>query len=105
MLPNNSPHSTAQKQVKENISKNIRGISTEEKKTRQYNTNQNTHTLHFTGHCERFIQRIKVCKSKQGLGMNKETISIMNRVSLNIFIELKNNVAAFFLSLDEPLLP
>lgn len=37
--------------------------------------------------------------------MNKETISIMNRVSFNIFIELKNNVAAFFFSLDKSLLP
>lgn len=37
--------------------------------------------------------------------MKEETISIMNRVSFNIFIELKNNVAAFFFSLEKSLLP
>lgn len=48
--PNNSPDSTVQKHVKENILKILEEFL--QKKTRQCNIHQDTHILHFTEYCE-----------------------------------------------------
>lgn len=66
MLQNNFPHSTAQKQVKENIFK-ISEEFLQKKRKRDSITLTKIQILHCTGYCARFIHReSKYAKQSKG---------------------------------------